>query len=245
MTENKTVAEAKQPNPLLELLLNLLLPLLILSKWDGGALGPKGALVIALCLPIGYGIWDYFRTGEFNFLSALGALGVIATGLLGIFEAGAHWFAMKEAVMPLLVGGALLASHLGGKQPLIQKMFFQPALFATKRIDEAIEERGAQADFKKLLWQGSLGMASTMALSSTANYFLAMHFLKGLAPNSPEYNAAIGKIMGVGFLVIGIPMLLIMIPLFFWLMKRLSAITGLDSDELSTEGKTVRRSVCS
>lgn len=238
----------QQPNPLLEILLCVILPTFLLTKGtkhiskfiEDDVWGPRSVLLLALAIPIGYGIYDFLQRKKFNLFAILGIVGVILTGAFGLGGAKAEHFAAKEALMPILLASALLLSHLG-KNPLIKSILMNPQLFALDRINEAIESKGAQSNYKSLLFKGSLGLAGTMLLSSVANWFLAMHFLKGITPGTEEYNEAIGKTIGWGFAVIGIPLMIASLGVFWFFLKGLSKVTGLDTTELTTEGSTVRR----
>jgi len=243
----KTAPKVKDPNPLLELVLCILVPTLLLTKGSETItemvgdkdLGPKVAIAIALSLPIGYGIWDFLKRRTFNVFAILGIVGVLATGLIALGERPPEWFAAKEALMPLLFAAGILFSHLGST-PLIRSMFFNPQLFAVKHIEKAAEERGTTGDLNKLLFKGSLGLSAVLLFSAVANWFIAMHFVGGTEPGSDAYNEGIGKTMGYGFLVLTVPLLGGMLLVFFGLMKGLRSVTGLDSTEL-TEGKSAKR----
>jgi hypothetical protein len=70
-----------------------------------------------------------------------------------------------------------------------------------------------------------------------------MRLLGEKAPGSEAYVQAIGKLNWMGFIVIGIPLLGITIALLVWLLRRLSALTGLEREDLMNPGQTVRRQV--
>ena len=87
---------SKQPHPLIDLLLTVILPstvLEILSEPE--RLGPSWALVIACLLPLGYGIYCWATKAGLNFFSILGLVAVIVTGGLGLLKLSAVWFGVK------------------------------------------------------------------------------------------------------------------------------------------------------
>ena len=45
-----------------------------------------------------------------NYISVLGLLNILFSGILTILALGGIWFAVKEAFFPLLIGGFVLAS---------------------------------------------------------------------------------------------------------------------------------------
>lgn len=230
--------------PLLELVVNIALPtwiLMSLSKEE--RLGPLWALIIAVCLPLGYGIYDAVRRRRLNFYAAIGLVSVLLTGVLGLVKGGAFWFAAKEALIPLILGAAILGSHKTAT-PFIRGLFLNPQLVNLPLLDRILAADPARAAaFDRLLWQGSLMLAGTMVLSSVANFMLAMHFVGPTEPGSSEYTAAIGKTTAWGFAIIGIPMLAILLYVFWYVVRGLEKVTGLERDDLMNPGQTVRRTV--
>lgn len=240
---SKEEVSEKQENLLLNILLNVALPAIILSKMSGEArLGPFWALIVAIALPIGYGLYDFIQRRNFNLFSAMGFVGVLLTGGLGLMKAGPQIFAIKEAVMPLLFGSFILLSHLK-KEPLIKQMLLNPQLFAMKKINRVLDEGNLRAPFEALLLRCSVFLCITLAGSAVGNYFLAMHVLEGTEGGSTEYMEGIGKLTWMGYLIIGIPMTGAMVGIFFYLLKQLTLLTGLDSEELTNPGETVTKQV--
>ena len=72
--------------------------------------------------------------------------------------------------------------------------------------------------------------AGSFLLSSVMNFFLAMYLLDG-ANDKESYNLGVSKVMGIGYLVIGIPLMIIMVACLFYLMKTISRLTGLTREE--------------
>ncbi len=103
-----------------------------------------------------------------------------------------------------------------------------------------IKEQLDQCTFK-----ASLGMGGGMVLSSIANFFLALYLLNGKEPGSEAFVKALGTLNWAGTVVIGLPLLVIMMVVFMWLLNRIQRITGLERDDLLNPGKTVRRQVTS
>ena len=138
-------------------------------------------------------------------------------------------FAIKEAAIPLMLGAAMLYSHKT-KNPMIDVFFLNPDIFDISKIEETAKEKNTFNDYLafrlKLTWM----FASSFLLSSVLNFILAMYLLKD-ANDKESYNLAVGKVMGYGYLVIGIPLMMIMIACLLYLMKPISRITGLTREE--------------
>lgn len=233
----------KQPHPLLDLALTIILPSIVLEKLGTPErLGPAWALVIALLLPLGFGIWCYVNKRGLNFFSVLGLIAVIITGGLGLLQLNAIWFAAKEALFPIFLGIAFPMSHRWGK-PLVNEMLLNPQVINLPALHQALDTPEKHHDFAVLLKRASWGMAGTFLFSAIANFALAMYLLGEKTPGSQEYIKAIGRLNWSGFLVIGLPLMAVTLTLLFWLLRGITRLTGLERDDLMNQGTTVRKQV--
>ena len=225
----------KQENALLNLLLNVLLPITVLSycsKENGRlSLGPTWALVLAVSMPVGYQIYDWIKRKKLNAFSLIGMVSVLLTGGLGLLKLSAQAFALKEASVPLVLGFVFLWTHRTGK-PLSRALLLNPDLMDMPRIEKIVAEKSAAAGFERILWQGTWMLAGSMFLSSVLNYFLALFFLTGKDPGSEAYNQGIARQTGWGFLVIGVPMMAFLVVAFMRTLRGVQQLTGLKQEEL-------------
>lgn len=230
-------------NPLLNIFVNVLLPIVALSQLSKSGdkswhIGPEYGMAVAVAFPFIYGVVFFFKNKKFNFYSVLGIISVLLTGFITIHvwnedgsikENADLLFAIKEAAIPLMLGAAMLYSHRT-KNPLIDVFFLNPDIFDITKIEETAKEKNTYNDYLafrlKLTWM----FASSFLLSSLLNFILAMYLLKD-ANNKESYNLAVGKVMGYGYLVIGIPLMIIMVGCLIYLMKTISRITGLTKEE--------------
>ncbi len=233
----------KQPHPLLDFALTIILPSIALEKLSApDRLGPLWALIVALMLPLGFGIWCFMQKRGLNFFSVLGLTAVIITGVLGLWHLNAMWFAAKEAMFPIFLGIAFPLSHRWGK-PLINEMLLNPQIINQPALHRALDTPEKHHDFAQLLKKASWGMAGTMLLSSVSNFALALYLLGDKVPGSEEYTKAIGRLNWGGFLVIGIPLMGVTLGLLLWLLRSITRLTGLERDDLMNQGTTVRKQV--
>lgn len=235
---------AEQENPLVNIMVNILVPVVALSMLSKTGdrpwhIGPVHGMVVAVSFPALYGLWFLARNRKFNFFSVLGVAGILLTGGITILvwnrdgsvkENAALLFAVKEAAIPIILGAAILYSHRTRK-PLVEVFMLNPDILDIPRIERAVEERDARPAYDALRWKGTWMLAGSLLLSAVLNFVLAIYFLSGKADRE-SYNAAVGKLTWVGFLVIGIPLMVIMMTGLFHLIKRISQITGLDRDEV-------------
>lgn len=245
---------APKEHPLVNILINVLLPVLALSYLSKDSafeavprpwhLGPANALAVALLMPLGYGVWHFTKTRKTNFFSALGLVSVLLTGGLtwflwnpdGTVNPNAPWlFAMKEASIPLVLGLAVLGSHRSSS-PLLRAFLYTDSVFDVHRIESCVDETGRHAEYRRALWSATLCFAASFLVSTALNFGLAMYLLGDLdcaASNARElYNSRVARITGYGFLVIGLPVLVFLGITLWKLVRDLRRITGLEDKDL-------------
>jgi hypothetical protein len=229
--ENSARPTPPRENVWVNLFCNAILPGLLLTKLSRPErLGPVWALVIAVSIPLVYGIYDLIRRRKWNIFSVLGIVGTLLTGGLGLMKTANLWFAVKEAAIPLILGLAIPIS-LRTKKPLVREMLYNDQVLDTHRIGAALAERGSEAGFDRELRKASWRLAGSFFLSAVLNYFLA-RWLVTATPGSPEHAAQIGKLNGVSWPVIVLPSMAIMMVALFRLLKGLERLTGLKGEEL-------------
>jgi len=247
VTPTTSKAAPPQENPFANIMINVLAPVLVLSylSAEGDKLwhvGPMWAMFVALALPIGYGVWHYVKYRQTNVFSLVGLFSVVLTGAITIYlwtggesvrKNAALFFGIKEAVQPLILGSLFLITHKMSK-PLFNIFIYNDTVFDLPRIESAIIERGAQRDYKGLLWKSTLLFFGSFLISSVINLGLAFYFLGDLDPLSNNwkqlYNNDVAKITGWGFVVIGVPILVIGGFILWYLVAGLKRLTGLESE---------------
>ena len=257
ISEETTKAAPPQENPIANIALNVLLPVLALSHLSKDPkfqpeekfyhLGPMVGMLIALALPLGYGAWFLIKHRKLNFFSGLGIISVLLTGGLTLFlwkedgsvdSSAPILFGLKEASIPFVLGVAILASHWT-KTPLLNTFLYNDSIFDIKKIENVVDKKDQRASYRKLLLNCSIIFAASFLVSTVLNFFLAKFFL---SPDKVDYNAenardlyngAVGKITGWGFLVIGLPAMVFMISCFFYLIRGLRSLTGLENEEIT------------
>lgn len=249
-SESPKKTAAQQDNPLANILLNVLAPVLILSLCSKEGVkfwhvGPYVAMALALTVPILYGIWHFIAHKKFNIFSAVGFLNVLLTGVITIYlftaddvktRASAPLvFGLKEAIQPLILGSLFLITHRS-QSPLFNIFVYSEALFDHPRILKAVREKDQEMPYMKLLWSSTLLFFGSFCLSAIMNLGLAFYFLNDLDPTVSNwkelYNQDVARITGWGFLVIGVPLLVVSGFILWRMIGGLRAITGLERDEI-------------
>ena len=224
-------AEPKPENLLLNLVCNVGLPTLILSKFSGDhTLGPKWGLVVALAFPVSYGLHDFLKRRQANFISIIGFVSVLFSGGFGLLKVNGFWFAVKDAALPTLIGLAVLVS-MRTKSPLVQSLLYSPQVIEVEKVDAALRERGRQADFTRLLREASYLLATSFFFSAVLNYGLARYLLKS-PPGTEAFNAELGKMHLWSWPVITLPSMGMMMFALWRLLHGLKELTGLELDQI-------------
>lgn len=222
---------SKQENLLLNLVCNLVIPALVLSKLSTPErLGPVYGLVVALAFPLGYGLWDFIQRRQTNFISIIGFVSVLLTGGLGLLHVDGLWFAVKEAAVPTVIGIAVLVS-LKTKKPLVHTMLYNPQVIDVPKVDAALAARRTRDGFERLMVTSSYLLTLSFLLSAILNFGLARYLLTSPS-GTTEFNAELAKMHLLSWPVIVVPSLAMTLLALWRLLSGLKHLTGLSMDEI-------------
>lgn len=211
---------------LLEIAVTLLLPSLILMQGTKlEALGPAGALLLALSLPIGWALRTWLTERGFSLFAALGVVSLLLTGGIGLLELETRWLAVKEAAVPAVLGLVVVASVFTGK-PLVRVLLYTPALLDTDKIDRALAARGNQADFEARLRAATWMLAGSFAFSALMNYLLATWVVTS-PTGSAAFNEELGRLTLLSYPMIALPATLMMLAVLYYLAGHVRRLAGL------------------
>ncbi|MGM0562923.1 MAG: VC0807 family protein [Pseudomonadota bacterium] len=228
-------APKRQPNSFrhifTELLICIIVPTLILKKLSGDdQLGPALALVVALSLPLGYSLFQFYRERKFGFVPILGFISILLTGGIGLLELPAEYIAIKEAAIPLVIGLATLVS-LKTPYPLVRTFLFNDMVLNVRRIETQLEERNTRPAFDHTLYISTLLLASSFFLSATLNFLLAKWIVVSPA-GTAAFNDELGTMNLLSYPVIVLPCMLILVGTLIYLFKQIEKLTGLELEDI-------------
>ncbi len=231
---------------LMNILFNIVIPVMILKKvpehWDN-----EHAAVVALCValsfPIGFFIYDYVKTKKSNFISILGFISVLLTGVIGIFQIPNEYLAIKEASVPLIIMIVCIVS-LFTPFPVVEKLVYNDAVFNKDLINSKLEENNNSDQMPKVMRNSTLIVAASFLLSTILNYTLA----KKIVVSDPITQAAqrtqeIGDLTFWSYIFIALPCTIVMGVAIYYIVAKISKLTGLKTEEMlngdfETEEKT-------
>jgi hypothetical protein len=229
-TTNKA-SPGKKANPLIELAITIVVPALILMKLSSEQrLGTLPALLLALSLPLGWGLWEAVARRKISWMSVLGVVSTLLTGGIGLLALDARWLAVKEAAVPGLIGLVILASTWT-RTPLIRMLVFNASLFDLERVNQALDKNNSHAAFEQRLRTGTVLLAGTFFFSAVANYLLARYVVNSPA-GTQAFNEELGRLTLLSYPVIALPSMAMMMGLMFWLAHGAKKLTGLDLGDM-------------
>jgi hypothetical protein len=223
----------------LNLLLDIVLPVVILNKLSPylGEKGPLYALLLAISLPLGHGLFDFIKEKKINWLSLLGLLNVLLTGGFALLKLEGIWFAIKEASFPALIGIFVFFSTFTRK-PLFSFFLNQPGIFSMDLIQQRLDEHNMQSSYEKLIKRCTLFFSCTFFLSALLNFVLAIRIFKAIPHDLTEnqkaelLNSQIADMTWMGYVVIALPLMIITTSLFYYCLRSLAKMTNLGLNDL-------------
>ncbi len=229
---NSSKDQQKQKRqPFWNLLLNIIIPVIILTKFSGPEhLGALWGLIIALAFPVGYGIIDFIQERKTNFLSILGLISVLLTGAVGLLELDPKWIAIKESSIPLIIGIIIIISAYT-KYPLINKLLLNDMIMDTALVSSKLEENQKTALFEQKLHKASFWLAGSFFFSAILNYILAKVLVSSPA-GTEAFNKEIGQMTAYSFPVIAVPSTILLMIVLWDLFKTLKKLTGLEMETI-------------
>ena len=227
----------KQQNSFSHILFNILIPVLILNKGHKYGLDAKASVVIALAFPLFFTVKSLVQNKKFDFVSLLGLLNVLISGILTLLTLGGIWFAIKEAAFPLLIGCFVLASSYT-KNPFFQSLFLNPNTFDIKKVEERLDTEDKRLQFFDLMKHLTRWLSLSFLLSAFLNFGLALYIFTPLADTLSDVqkqeriNEQLSKMTLYSLGVILVPSMIFLGTLLYYSFRKINIITGLTTEEL-------------
>ena len=224
----------KKENSLVSILFNIVIPVIVMTKMNGTegtfALGPKVSLAVAVSFPLIYGIVHFVRSRQVNFISVLGFVSVLLTGVFGLMELSPVVMAIKEASVPLIIAVVVFVSIKLDKN-VVHSLFLNEDIVDVDRIYSALDERNSREEFDKMFRSSSYWVVVSFLLSSILNFTLARIILQS-QPGTEAYTEEIGKLTGLSFPIIAVPCTIILVVVMFYIFKQTTKLTDIPLEEM-------------
>lgn len=219
------------------IIFNIFIPVMILNKGHKIGLTPVQALLIALSFPLCFGLYSLIKEKKMNYIALLGLANILFSGILTILALGGIWFAVKEALFPLLIGAFVLASSFS-KKPFFKTMFLNPAAFNVTKINEQLDSKEKQTDFDNLMKTSTQLLSISFLVSAALNFILSLFIFKPLTESLSTtekqelLNQQLSQMTMYSMPVILVPMMLFVGGILYFAFRKTTKITGLPMDEL-------------
>lgn len=233
--------EKKKENVWLNLGFNIVAPSLILVKGKKifESILPVSdnldviVFVSALAFPLIYGVYDLLQRRKWNIFSIVGLLSVVLTGGIGLMKLSRECMILKETIVPLVLGGAVLATALT-KKPLAKMIMLNEDIVDVKKIDDALDARGTRAEYDSALKTATYWVSASFLLSAILNFALASYIFKSEV-GTEAFNEEVGTMTALSFPVIAVPTTIMFIFAMYKFFGALSKNTGLSLEEIMTQ----------
>jgi hypothetical protein len=213
---------------LLNLGINVALPAIIMGQLSSEhRLGPILALIIALSLPLGYGLWELVRHRHFNAFSIIGLVSLVLTGGVSLLHLPLEWVVAKEAGVPLLIGLVLTGSELT-RWPLAT--LFLGQFIDLPRIEAGFANKGKARLFHRTFRGAAMAFGASFFISAALNYVLAITMLKS-EPGTAAFVGELGRMTAFSLPAIMVPMFIVTFSIFFFIIWSIRRHTDLEVED--------------
>ncbi len=227
----------KQQNSFSHILYNILIPIIILNQGHKFGLNAKVSLLLALSFPLFFTLRAFIKDKKIDFISLLGLLNVLVSGIFTLMTLEGMWFAIKEAAFPLLIGSFVLGSSFT-KKPFFETVFLNPTTFNVDKVEARLISPEKKNEFFLLMKLLTRWLSISFLLSSILNFGLALYVFTPLSETLTEsekqevLNEQLSRMHLYSLGVILVPSMIFLGTLIYFAFKRINHITGLTTDEL-------------
>ena len=243
---NRAYGSKEKGNPVISFLVNFILPIFFLTKYSlfCDIIGIKGiifpfklgiahnqlaanALVVSLLFPTVYFIYGCIKHGQASVVSIIGFIGVLVTGVVGLFELSSQWLAVKDAAIPLVLG-VLLLFTLKMRPPLLVRMVCNDQIMDIKNVYAALERNGKEYEFRRLFTTTTIFFFVSFLISAVTHYILAIVVLVDPMPT----NEQIAELMYLKYPYCVLPFAVCIVFCVWYLFRGLTKLTGMKFEDI-------------
>lgn len=209
---------------------NIVIPAVVLSRFsDELSLGPVWAVVVALAFPLVFGLWELLQSGKVNFFSVLGIISVLLTGGISLLQLDPAYIAIKEAMIPALIGLVVLVSQYT-PFPLVKKLLINPELLDTEKLYQSLSEQANRELFEQRVARAGYIVAAAFFISAVLNYVLAKAIVVS-QPGTSAYAEELGRMTWLSYPVIVLPVMVMLMGAIIYMFMQIGKLTNKPLEE--------------
>ena len=234
--DNNTVETPKSKKPslnkmLIDMVFSIFIPVLILRKFSGDdSLGPTYALIVALAFPLMAGIYEFIKDKKVGLMPSIGFISTLLTGGIGVLQLPKEYIAIKEALVPLGFGLAVLLSSFT-KSPLVKTFIYNDMVMETEKVADKVAEIGKEDEFDRIMLVATWILAASFLVSSVLNYVLAKIIIVS-ETGTEAFNQELGTMTLWSYPVIVVPSLIVTFYALYFVINRILKMTGFSFEEI-------------
>lgn len=216
---------------LIDLAFSIVIPALILRKLSGeDNLGPTYALILALAFPLIAGLYEFIKDKKIGLVPSIGFISTLLTGGIALLHLPKEYIAIKEALVPLGFGLAVLLSTFT-KKPLVKTFIFNDMVMETEKVTDKLEQIGKKPDFERVMNTATWILASSFLLSSILNYVLAKVIIVS-ETGTEAFNQELSNMTFLSYPVIVLPTMIVTLYALYYVLNRVMKMTGFTLEEI-------------
>jgi len=234
--DNNTVETPKSKKPslnkmLIDMVFSIFIPVLVLRKFSGDdSLGPTYALIVALAFPLMAGIYEFIKDKKVGLMPSIGFISTLLTGGIGVLQLPKEYIAIKEALVPLGFGLAVLLSSFT-KSPLVKTFIYNDMVMETEKVADKVAEIGKEDEFDRIMLVATWILAASFLVSSVLNYVLAKIIIVS-ETGTEAFNQELGTMTLWSYPVIVVPSLIVTFYALYFVINRILKMTGFSFEEI-------------
>ena len=232
--DQKAESQTKKPSMnklLIDMVFSIFIPVLVLRKFSGeDSLGPTYALVVALAFPLAIGIYEFIKDKKVGLVPSIGFISTLLTGGIGVLQLPKEYIAIKEALVPLGFGVAVLLSTFT-KSPLVKTFIYNDMVMETEKVADKVSEIGKETEFNGIMKTATWILAASFLLSSVLNYALAKILIVS-ETGTEAFNQELSNMTLWSYPVIVVPSMVVTLYAMYFVINRILKMTGFTLEEI-------------
>ncbi|RAP31821.1 MFS transporter [Candidatus Marinamargulisbacteria bacterium SCGC AG-414-C22] len=214
---------------LLSLIITIIIPscILIFSK-KFITLSPILTLIIALSFPFFYGAYELIFSKKWSWIALLGFISILLTGGIAVLKLPPQWIAIKESIIPFIIGMAFFISSYTKKPALF---FILGSILDLDKIKLTLDENKKIHMFSTIIFRSNILLSLSFLVSTILNFLLAFFIVKS-EPGSVAFNDEIGLMTALSYPVIALPSMIVMCLAIWYFVAQVKRHTSLTFENM-------------